>query len=510
MEFSDIQPASPDGHLQQQISIDSPVDLIRLFNSRANAGDQVELLYALAEGNPEKAIECFNTIAGEFPNTPKAALSLQGFGKLPEPLKQAFASCQSLPAQELLKELCKKVKERGNDLIAWSAAEALRETGFLLEDIQHQDGGNLPEPPRRIQNEILERKIQEINRIQRLDSRGEPTAEYERFLEFWIYGPTSEFFNKNFSFTVRHYENYINIAKDILRFTQIRGLQFGLNAASEEIREIALDEAISVFTRYSQSVQSELKETLGRSLKRFLKESSNRDSDLQALVKALICEQPRTDLDALKLAQLTIDQINREISQLEQLCSQVSSIFSSATNVSGEPTINAFLLKQKEGYLDLISSWIENLEKQARTMSALSVSQKANIDLMISVLNSIRGYDEALYQKVSNDIHSRIQRLNGSTATTQQEQNLFVNQLNEIKHLLSSSISTKLNSLKNESSSLSRSASGCEESSFKNKETGNKMLKYAAIFTAIGIFAEAIVFIVILVIIGFSLAASGG
>jgi hypothetical protein len=243
-----------------------------------------------------------------------------------------------------------------------------------------------------------------------------------------------------------------------------------------------------VFNQYVNSAQGEFKGALGNSLKRFLKEGNNSEADLQALVKAFIYETPRCNIDDLRLSQLTINQIEQEISQLESLCSQVSSIFSSAIYVSGEKIINDFLLKQKNTYIDLISSWIERLEKQIKSISVLSISQKANADLIVSLLNSVKNYDEVLYLQISNDVHSRVQRLNSSSIKTQEEQNAVNSQLGEIKQLIHSSLSGKLNSLKSEVSSLERSSS-------ESEETAKNMLKYGAILLAVGIFATALLVI---------------
>lgn len=511
MEFSDIQPVSPSGQLQPT-SISTAADLSSIFNSRANAGDQIEMFLAIAEGQPETAITSFSTVVRNLTSPPIKALALQGFGKISQPYKQALALCASKESQELLKLLCNEIKNRSSELTTWAAAEALKEMGFSLDNIQHPQGGNLSEPPRRIQNEILDQKIQEINRIQRLNSRGQFTAEYERFLEFWIYGPTVQFFEENFTS-----QRYIEIAGDILHATQVRGIQLGLNSSNKKVQKLSLDRAKDVFNQYASSDRGEFKGTLGNSLKRFLQEGNNSEADLQALVKAFIYETPRYNIDNLRLSQLTSNQMEQEISQLESLCSQVSSIFSSAIYVSNEKIINDFLLKQKNTYIDLISSWIERLEKQIKSISVLSISQKANADLIVSILNSVKNYDEALYLQISNDVHSRIQRLNSSSVKTQEEQNAVNNQLGEIKQLIHSSLSSKLNSLKSEVSSL-------EGSSSDSEETAKNMLKYGAILLAVGIFAEVIasliaivIFIIaivisiifIVVIIG-SLAAAGG
>jgi hypothetical protein len=501
MEFSNIQPASQSGQIQPT-SISNASDLSSIFNSRANAGDQIEMFLTIAEGQPETAITSFSTVVRNLTSPPIKALALQGFGRISHPYKQALVLCASKESQELLKLLCNEIRNRNSDLTTWAAAEALREMGFSLDNIQHPQGGNLSEPPRRIQNEILDRKLQEINRIQRLNSRGQFTAEYERFLEFWVYGPTVQFFEENLTS-----QKYVEVADDILHATQVRGVQLGLNSSNKKVQELTLDKAKTIFQQYANSNQGEFKRVLGSSLKRFLKESINSDSDLQVLVKAFICEKPRYDLESSRLSQLATEQLEQEINHLESLCSTISSIFSSAINVSGERTINDFFSRKRNLYIDLISSWIERLEKQVKAISALSISQKSNADLIVNILDSVRNYDEELYLQISNDVHLRIQRLNSSSVKTQEDQNAMNNQLNEIKQLIHSSLSSKLNSIKSDVRSL-------EHSSSESEETVKTMLKCGAILLAIGIFAEVIasliaIIIFIIVIIG-GLAGAGG
>jgi hypothetical protein len=231
------------------------------------------MFLAIAEGQPETAITSFSTVVRNLTSPPIKALALQGFGKISQPYKQALALCASKESQELLKLLCSEVRNRSSDLTTWAAAEALKEMGVSLDNIQHPQGGNLSEPPRRIQNEILDRKIQEINRIQRLNSRGQFTAEYERFLEFWIYGPTAQFFEENFTS-----QRYIEIADDILHATQVRGIQLGLNSSNKKVQELALDKVKVVFNQYANSDKGEFKGILGNSLKRRSVESQHKTS----------------------------------------------------------------------------------------------------------------------------------------------------------------------------------------------------------------------------------------
>lgn len=97
MEFSDIQPVSQSGQLQPT-SISSAADLSSIFNSRANAGDQIEMFLAIAEGQPETAITSFSTVVRNLTSPPIKALALQGFGKISQPYKHALALCSFLVA----------------------------------------------------------------------------------------------------------------------------------------------------------------------------------------------------------------------------------------------------------------------------------------------------------------------------------------------------------------------------------------------------------------------------
>ena len=501
MEFSHIQPVSPSGQLQPT-SISTAADLSFTFNSRTNAGDQIEMFFAIAEGQPEIAITSFSTVIRNLTSHPIRALALQGFGKISQPYKQHLALCASKESQELLRLLCNEIRNRSSDLTAWAAAEALREMEFFLENIQNSQGGNLSEPPRRIQNEILDQKIQEINRIQRLNSRGQFTAEYERFLDFWIYGPTTQFFEESFTS-----QRYTEIVDDILYFTQVRGIQLGLDSSNKKVQELSLGKARDLFNQYTNSEQGEFKETLGNSLKRFIKEGDNSEADLQALAKAFVYEIPGYNIDDLRLSQLRSDQIKQEVSQLESLCSKLTSMFSSAIHASGKRAISDFFLKQKNICIDLVSSWIERLEKQTKSISVLSISQKANGELIASILNSVKSHDDSLYQQISTDVYLLMQMLNSSSMKTQEEQNDVNSLLNEIKQRIHLSLSNKLSTFKSEVSSLERSSS-------ETKETAKSMLNTGVILLAVSVFSEFIASLVsifiFIVMIGVALAASAG
>lgn len=114
------------------------------------------------------------------------ALALQGLGRIGDPhIKQALAACDTEEDLQVLRDVANEVRGQGkvsSDLTRWAAAWAIENIGFPRNAIGHLQGGALTEPPRRIRNEIINRKLQEIHRIQILDSRNVVNYEYERKL----------------------------------------------------------------------------------------------------------------------------------------------------------------------------------------------------------------------------------------------------------------------------------------------------------------------------------------
>jgi hypothetical protein len=452
MEFSNLQPVSQSGNLHEQISIKSAADMSLIFNSRANAGDQVELFLAIAEGQPETALTTFSTVVRNLSSPPINALALQGFGKIAQPYRQALASCASKESQELLKLLCDVIKSRSSDLTAWAAAEAIKEMGFSLDNIQHPQGGNLPEPPRRLQNEILDRKIQNINKIQRLNSRGEFTAEYERVLEFWIYGPTSKLFNEELTSS-----NYIDIVRDILHFTQIRGVYLGLNANNKKVQEESFNKAKAIFLQYFNSEENEFKKLLSNSLIRFLKEDASGIYDLQKLVKALTFKHHLgIDSEGTEPTRLTIAKMNNCISSLEQYCSKVSLTFSSAIGVSGEPTLTRFLINDKDTYLEEAIIWIKRFQDQINLIETEQKKIQSNVVLLGKSFEEVNQVDLDFFYDELEPLHKEYLNL-CQPPKTYEECQLFKSKLSSIKNKLLSYIINRNSDLSKGIDSLNRS-----------------------------------------------------
>ncbi|MFB2936787.1 HEAT repeat domain-containing protein [Aerosakkonemataceae cyanobacterium BLCC-F154] len=229
-EFSDIQPASQSGRLSQPISVENGRDLAVNFRNAPYEGQKVEVFFAFAENQPEKAVPAFAEILETKASPPMRALALQGLGISAQKdvrIKRALASCETDEDLQVLRDVAKEVKGKGevsSDLTRWAGAWAIETIGFSPDAIEHLEGGALTDPPYRIRNEIINRKLQEINRIQEKDSRGELTSEYERNLEFWLYGPTHELFRES-----SNSSKYEDLVRKVIYQLHVRGIELAVD-----------------------------------------------------------------------------------------------------------------------------------------------------------------------------------------------------------------------------------------------------------------------------------------
>jgi hypothetical protein len=141
----------------------------------------------------------------------------------------------------------------------------LEAIGYSQQSLEHLEGGGFTEPLDRIRREIRDRKLAEINRIQRLNSRGETTAEYERHLEFWIYGPADELLNGN-----ENSRNYADIVGDVISKLHGRGVYLGLISPNSIVQGAALRQAGLIFKE-----SAEIEEYLYGLLEEFLHDSNH-------------------------------------------------------------------------------------------------------------------------------------------------------------------------------------------------------------------------------------------
>lgn len=293
-DFLNIEPASQSKNLSASINMESGRDLATSFRNAKNPGEKVELFFAVAENLPEVAVSAFAEILETKASPSMRALALQGLGRIRDPqIKQALAACDTEEDLQVLRDVANEVKGKGevtSDLTRWAAAWAIENIGFPWDAIEHLQGGALTDPPYRIRNEIINRKLQEINRIQQRDSRNEFTPEYERNLEFWLYGPTEELFREKS--TSGQYQTLVG---DVIYCLNVRGIELAidkdrgfLKGVDEEkrrsLQEQALRIAGSKFAKFTEFEQKRAYETIGY----FLDNSFNNDIPLRKLAAQAI------------------------------------------------------------------------------------------------------------------------------------------------------------------------------------------------------------------------------
>jgi hypothetical protein len=293
-------------------------DLIRYLHNADNAGEQTRLFFKLAEEKPGVAFRVFVTILRNQASLPRRALALRGFGKITDPgIKQAIASCQSEDSQELLKWLSEELKGKGEitrDLTRWAAADAIQGIEFPPEYLHHSALGNLSEPPERIAQEIVERNIKQIDKIERLNGTGEWTVEYQRYIDFWIYRPTQELLKDNTAFHNYYNYNYTTLVQDVLWELQVLGVMLGLGlrgsyTPNQIVQEITIDQAEKIY------VETENQKLLYEDLEYFINENTN---DTRLRTKAVVIINTTGDWKPIKeklalLISLLLGEVNNSM-----------------------------------------------------------------------------------------------------------------------------------------------------------------------------------------------------
>ncbi|CAD0232198.1 conserved hypothetical protein [Planktothrix agardhii] len=297
-----------------------------------NVGEQIQSFFDFAENNPDRAVPFFVNIWETQASLTTRALALQGLGVA----AQHYHVKEALADWEVLRDIAKEVKGKGevsNDLTRWAAASALEAIGYSQQSLEHLEGGGFTEPLDRIRREIRDRKLIEINRIQRLNTRGETTAEYERHLEFWLYGPADELLNDNDSSL-----NYQDLIGDVISKLHGRGVFLGLISPNRIVQGAALRQARLIFKE-----STEIEDYLYGLLEEFLLDSKH---EISLRIHAAKIINTATDINRrLKtLSQLLLEENNPQLHEV--VLHQAQSIFqqSAETEESLYQPLEEFLL----------------------------------------------------------------------------------------------------------------------------------------------------------------------
>jgi len=234
-------------------------------SSQILPGDRIDLFFALAANRPEVAFHAFLEILEMNADPTYRALALRSLGRIQhEPTLNEIRACESELARELVQFLAAELKGQGahsNDLTRWAAADAMVNIEYSAYVLQMTELGGIGEPPRRIAKEIVGSYLAKGERLERFDSQNEPTAEYERYLDFWTFGPAERLFQEkklDAGDQKRIMEDLSFLGLEII----LRTKKAGYSAAKQKIS--------NCFLRYSEgslsSPRGQLKRFLGQSI----------------------------------------------------------------------------------------------------------------------------------------------------------------------------------------------------------------------------------------------------
>jgi hypothetical protein len=163
-------------------------------------GDRIKLFCELAANRPEVAFPAFMMILRDNADPTYRALALRGLRWIQHPeTLQEMRACETETARELVQMLASELLGKGqysNDLTRWAAADAIINLQYPPNILRGAAFAGLMESPKRIQQEITEIWLVKKERLQRFSSQGYLTVEYDRFLDFWTFGPVDYLFSE--------------------------------------------------------------------------------------------------------------------------------------------------------------------------------------------------------------------------------------------------------------------------------------------------------------------------
>ncbi|HEY9862798.1 MAG TPA: hypothetical protein V6D21_01335 [Candidatus Obscuribacterales bacterium] len=383
-----------------------------------NVGEQIQSFFDFAENNPDQAVPFFVNIWETQASLTTRALALQGLGVA----AQHYHVKEALADWDVLRDIAKEVKGKGevsNDLTRWAAASALEAIGYSQQSLEHLEGGGFTEPLDRIRREIRDRKLIEINRIPRLNTRGETTAEYERHLEFWLYGPADELLNDNDSSL-----NYQDLIGDVISKLHGRGVFLGLISPNRIVQGAALRQARLIFKE-----STEIEDYLYGLLEEFLLDSKH---EISLRIHAAKIINTATDINRrLKtLSQLLLEENNPKLHEVA--LRQAQSIFqqSAETEESLYQPLEEFLLNSNhEISLRIHAAEIINtatdINRKLKTLSQLLLEEK---ELRNATVRLLTPYKEEL-ARVEPDANKVLEVLIVDQLNKPQLKDLTISQL---------------------------------------------------------------------------------
>jgi hypothetical protein len=371
-------------------SINNAADLLALAHHLI-PGDRIDLFFSVAASKPDVAFGAFVTILNKYADLTSRALALRGLGRIcHEPTLQEMRGCQTAFSQELVKVLVEEATRRGknsNDLTRWAAAEAIAYIGYSPYVLQHSDLGGLTEPPERIAREIVESKLAQANQFLRWSSAGqEQTVEYERFIEFWIFGPIDRLYQTGY---VSQRDMEITLAQ-----LGLRGLEIALQPGMDEVVQKI---AYQVLKWECQAYLNSKQRWKGEGLQRFLVEEAQSLEKADEFARILTVEpmqHPDNNFD-----HWTGERLHQDLEQTQQNISKIGKLSSVFSIICHLGALNNFAQTDYQEIIDRETDWKILMEGNISELESWKAKLLHNHQVLSNFLNEIHPFPQ-LYASI--------------------------------------------------------------------------------------------------------------
>jgi hypothetical protein len=477
----------------------TPAELVKTYinnmadllytSDRLLPGDRIGVFFALAANRPEVSFRAFLTVLQSTSDPNYRALALRGLGEIIHPeLLQEIRACETEDTQELLRMLAGELLGKGqysNDLTRWAAADALKKLDYPPSILRNAAFGGLMESPERIQREITDRWLAQKDRVQRFDSQGQPTVEYERYLDFWTFGPAQRLFQ----------ENHLN-ENDIHQIIENLSV-YGLICIFKDSK---INESIQkkfAYPKLKQLANAYLSEPenlwLKNSLESFIKYDYRSQTHLTQLAQILGFQHFEKSLD---LNNETIETLRSEINQSNRKLQEFEEIQNTIQRLAEFGSVGKLCTDEYIQYSWREKNWISRVETKIRELLELSEILAFNNELLADYMATLRLSN---YPALRNLTSSSLILDYSSKGVTYSLAMSQYQSLNESKQVIQKQVgslcqSDRIKNLKSEISSL--------------EESGKQYGVYSISCLAMAILADVIAAILIWVVVIAILVAS--
>ena len=319
------------------------------------------------------------------------ALAIQSFSYIQTLAeKEKIASLKSVFSRNLLSILQKEATGGANQLIRWSAAKTINSIWFdpqWSEQDKHHYSINAEYQTSnteidRIEKQITEQELDGLDRLKNISRKskirdGGLSEDYQKYLEFWVYGPSSVLFNLDHKWeehqSLIKSEEYGLLIEDVLWELGPIGVELGLGVGWGEkstnnlVVELSLECAKKIFndSAYHDNYLDYNQWKISNCLEPFLQ----CDSEMQKY-------QPKV-LDFRKLAAESIMKLKDELwkndNKLKALKARAAVILQDwklVEQLGGEITVGS-LLQVGQGFLQLEAKANLNLDIQIKAVGTI-------------------------------------------------------------------------------------------------------------------------------------------